>query len=106
MEEHGDNRVKMGLLLFWGCHPNAKFASNAICYALDCTKLEMDRGLKALVEAGLVDTHILNGVTFYSLTSNDERRRPVLDLAALNWDRWRLMLNRLEQKHKVVKAST
>ncbi|MBI3040346.1 MAG: hypothetical protein HYY80_01605, partial [Chloroflexi bacterium] len=43
LEEYGDNRVKRELVFFWGCHPNAKFARNAIYYALDCAKLEMDR---------------------------------------------------------------
>lgn len=105
LEEHEDNRVKRELLFFWGCHPNAKFARNAICYALDCTKLEMDRGLKALVEAELVDTHILNGMTFYSLTTNEERRQPVVELTTLNWDQWHLMLKHIELEGKVAKAS-
>lgn len=105
LEEHGDNRVKRRLLFFWGCYPNAKFARHIICYALDCGKLEVDRALRDLVKAGLVDTHILNGVTFYSLTANEERRRLVLELAALDWDQWHLLLNRSEQEHEVVKAS-
>ena len=106
LEEHGDNQVKRRLLLFWSCHPNAKFARNAISYALDSSKLEVDKALRVLVEVGLVDTHIINGVTFYSLTANEERRRPVLELLALGWDQWHLMLNRLEQEHKVVKTNT
>ena len=97
--------MKRGLLFFWGSYPSAKFARNAIGYALDSSKLEVDKALRVLVEAGLVDTHILNGVTFYSLTANEERRRPVLELSALGWDQWHLMLKRLEQERKVVKAS-
>ncbi len=96
--------MKRELLLFWGRHPDTKFARNAICYALDCTKLEMDRGLRALVEAGLVDTHILNGMTLYSLTVNEEKSRPVVEPAALNWNQWHLMLKHIEQDRKVVKA--
>ena len=88
LEEHGDNRVKRRPLFFWGSHPNAKFARNAIYYAQDCTKREVDGALKAMVEAGLVDTHMHNDMTFYSLTANEEKRRPVLALAALGWDRW------------------
>ena len=71
LEEHGDNRVKMRPLIFWGCHPNAKFARNAIGYALDSSKLEVDNALRVLVQAGLVDTHMHNDMTFYSLTTND-----------------------------------
>lgn len=106
LEEHGDDRVKRGLLFFWGNHPNAKFARYAICHALDSSKLEMNRALRALVEAGLVDTHILNGVTLYSLTVNEERRRPVVELAALDWGQWRFMLKRIEQKDKVAKSQS
>ena len=105
LEEHGDNRVKRELLIFWGNHPNAKFARNAICYGLDCSKLEVDRALRALVKAGLVEVHILNNdATFYSLTTNEERRHPVLELAALEWHPLRLMLKRIEQKDRLAKC--
>ena len=106
LEEHGNNRAKRRLLFFWGMHPNAKFARSAICHALDSSKLEVNKALRDVVKAGLVDTHILNEVTFYSLTTNDERRQPVLELAALSWDQWQLMLKRIEQGRKVVKVST
>ena len=100
LEEYGDNRVKRELLAFWGRHPNAKFSSRVLCYAVDCNWLDADRALKALVEAGLVATHIYNDVPLYSLTRNQERRRPVVALAALDWDRWLLMLRRIEQGDK------
>ena len=102
-EEHGDNRVKKRLLFFWGSHPNAKFARNAIGYALDSGKLEVDNALRDLVQVGLVDTHMHNDMTFYSLTMNNEKRRLVLALAALGWDRWQLMLKRMEEKDKLTK---
>ena len=105
LEEYGNNRVKREVLFFWGCHPNAKFTRHIICYALDCSKLEVDRELRALVKAELVDIHILNGVTFYSLTANEERRRPVLELAALDWNQRQLMLKRIKLEGKVAKAS-
>jgi hypothetical protein len=104
LKEHGDNHVKRELLLFWGCHPNAKFARHIICYALDCGKLEMDRALRALVKAGLVDTHILNDATFYSLTADEERRRRVVELSSLDWDQWHLMVNRIEQGQKAASS--
>ena len=104
LEEYGNNRVKREVLFFWGCHPNTKFTRHIICYALDCSKLEVDRELKALVEAGLVDIHILNGATFYSLTANEERRRPVLELASLDWGQWHLMLKHIEQEQKAASS--
>ncbi len=97
LEEHGNNRVKRELLLFWGTHPNAKFDRKVVCYALDFGKLDAEEALRVMVEEGLLDRHVSNGTTLYSLTRNEERRRPILALAALGWDRYRLMLRGLEQ---------
>jgi hypothetical protein len=98
LEEYGDNREKSQLLRFWGTYPNARFTRYAICYGLDWSKLGANRALKALVDAGVVDTHSHNGLTFYSLTENEEKRRPVVELAALGWDQWQRMLKRIEIK--------
>jgi len=100
LEQHENNRVKRELLAFWGIHPNAKFGRRAICYALDCGKLEADRALRALVEAGLIDTHMNNGLTLYSLTRDEAKRRMVLELATLDWDQRQLMLKRIERRDK------
>lgn len=106
LEVHGNNRVKRELLTFLGMHPNAKFTRHVICYALDCGKLEVDRALKALVGAELVDTHVDNSLTLYSLTKNEEKHRPVLELAAMGWDQRRLMLRRIERRYKVVECQS
>ena len=98
LEEHGNSRVKRELLDFWGRHPNAKFSRHAICFALDCGKLEANKALRALVDAGLVDNHTNNGLTLYSLTENEEKRRLVLELAALDWDQWDTLIKRVEQR--------
>ena len=103
LEEHGTDRVERELLAFWGRHSNAKFSRRVICYALNCSKLEAEGALRAMVEEGLLDKHITNGVTLYSLTRNEEKRRPVLELVALGWDRWQFMLRRIERKDKLVK---
>ena len=99
LKQYASDRLKMELLAFWGRHPNAKFTRGAISCALDCKKLDMDRALKDLVERGLVDMHKHNGVTFYALTTNEERRRVALELAALGWDQRRLMLRRVGQQN-------
>ena len=78
--------VKRELFLFWGMHPNAKFSKPIINYTLDCNKRELESELKAMVEAGLVEVYIQNGVTLYSLTTNEERRRPILEFARHNYD--------------------
>ena len=90
LREHGNSRVKRQLLLFWGMHPNAKFSMLALRCAVDCSRLDMKVALRSMIEEGLLDTHIYNDVSLYSLTKNEEKRQPVLELAALGWDRWRL----------------
>ena len=79
--------VKKELFLFWGMHPNTKFSRNTISYALDYNKIELDSTLKDMVEAGFVEAHIQNGETLYSLTTNEEVRRPILEFArhGYNW---------------------
>jgi len=62
--------------------------------------LDMERALRTMVEEGLLDKNICNGVTLYSLTTKDEGRRAVLELTALNWRQWQLMLMRVEQTVK------
>jgi len=106
LEEYGNNRVKRELLSFWGRHPEAKFSRYAICFALDCGKLEVEKALRAMVDGGLVDNHTNNGLTLYSLTKNEEKRRPVLELAALDWDQWNTMIKRIEQGWRIAQVST
>ena len=93
LEKYAGNRLKTELLAFWGRHPNAKFTRSAISCALDCKKSDMDTALKDLVGTEMVDRCMHNGVTFYSLTANDERRRAVIELASLNyWERHQLIV--------------
>jgi len=98
LQEYGDSRVKRELLLFWGMHPNARFDRRAICYALDCNKLDAERALTTMVGEGLLEETRCNGVALYQLTTIDERRRSVLELAALNWEQWQLMFRDVEQE--------
>ena len=62
-------------------HHSAKFSKPIIKYGLDCNKRELEIVLQAMVEAGLVETHFQNGVTLYSLTTNEEKRRTILEFA-------------------------
>lgn len=101
LQEHGDSRVKRELLLFWGMHPNARFDRRAICYALDCNKLEAEKALRAMVGEGLLEERTGNGVALYLLTTDDERRRSVLELAALSWEQWQLMVGSGEKEERL-----
>jgi DNA-binding GntR family transcriptional regulator len=88
LRENWDNRVRNNLLLFWGMHPNAKFAVATICHALDCSKLDVQRALGALAEAGLLDREVHNHVTLYSLSTDEERRRLIMEYAAPGHSWW------------------
>ena len=101
LQEHGNNRVKRELLLFWGMHPQARFDRRAVCYALDCNRLEAEIALGAMVDEGLLDKDASNGVVLYLLTTNEARRRAVLELAALSWDQWQSLLRRIGQRDRV-----
>jgi len=104
LEKYGNTREERELLAFWGMHPNARFTRYTICYGLDCSKQEANRALMALVEAGVIDTNSCNGLIFYSLTKNEEKRRPVVELAALGWDQWLAMLRRIEHRDRLVRC--
>jgi len=82
--EQRDNLLKRELYEFWGMHPNAKFSRPIISYALDCNKRELDSVLRAMVEIGLVETQVQNGVTMYSLTTNEDKRGSVMEFAKHN----------------------
>ena len=97
LEKNAGDRLKMELLAFWGRHPSAKFTRGAISCALDCKRSAMDRALKDMVATGLVDACTHNGVPFYSLTTNEEKRLVALQLAALGWDQRSLMARRVGQ---------
>lgn len=100
LQEHGNSRLKRELLFFWGMHPRAKFNRFAICYAIGCNKLDMTKALQDMMSEGLVEIHSGKGEPLYSLTTDGERNHPILALAALGWDGYRLMLKRMGQEGK------
>ena len=97
LREHTDDQVQRQVLLFWAMHPNTKFSRLAIRCAVDCGKLDVDRALRALVVAGLLIKHADNGLTLYSLTTDEKRQQLIMEMATLGWDRWQLILRRMEQ---------
>ena len=93
LQKYGDNRVKRELLLFWGKHPNATFAKFALCYAVDCSGLQVEQALKEHTEAGIVEKYPNErGLCFYSLTSDEAKRQQVIQLADFDWSQWNFML--------------
>ena len=74
-----DNLIKSELYLFWSRYPNAKFGRSAIRIDMSCSMMEMDRVIKDMVRDGLLETYIQNGMTLYALTTNEEKRRIILE---------------------------
>jgi hypothetical protein len=68
-------------LLFWGLHCNGKFDDLTISYALDYPPQDIERELLALIETRVVDRYVEEGITLYSLTSDEEKRRPIVEWA-------------------------
>ena len=66
---------------FWGHHGSGRFDTRTICYALDRDAADVEPELRSLVVAGIVDQEMDSGVAFYSLTRNEERRRPIVERA-------------------------
>ncbi len=94
LQKYGDSWVKRELLLFWIMHPNTRFDRKAIGYNLTSNNLDVEGPLRVMVEEGLVEKNISNGVTLYSLTSDEEQRQQIMKLANLGWYRWQPMLAR------------
>lgn len=98
LEKYAHDRIRIELLDFWRRHPNARFAVGAISCALDCRRLETRRALVELVENGVVDTVFQNGLTLYFLTPDEARRRLVLEVATIDWEKWRALISFSERR--------
>lgn len=94
--EYASDAASMQLLAFWGEHPRATFAMSAVAGALGCGRLQASRALAGFVELGLVEMCMENGSTCCRLTMDEGRRRPVLGIAAMGWDRWMAATRRAE----------
>ncbi|MBM2831337.1 MAG: hypothetical protein HW414_389 [Dehalococcoidia bacterium] len=80
--QHATSASKLGVLLFWSRHPQTKFTVDGIDLALETRKQDLREGLEALVEEGVVSKErTTTGVTLYSLTTEPQKREPVLELA-------------------------
>ncbi len=99
LKKYGDNQVKRELLYFWGRHSEAHFSSNVICRVLDCSKSKTEHLLQEMVEEGLLDNYVANNVTLYSLTTNQEKRRPIMELTALGWDQQNNMIKHMRLRN-------
>ncbi len=83
VNEHGNTGLKLDLLFFWSKYPYAKFTSGIIARALDCKrKMDIEEALESFVKASLIEKHTRQGLPFYCLTADPEKRQWVLSVSA------------------------
>jgi hypothetical protein len=88
------DRCCLGLLRFFGAHPNSRFSKLAIFHAIDengsRTKVEM--ALIQLINEGIIKIDIENDMRLYLLTKDEPVRQLVLDMAKLDWRQWQMVV--------------
>jgi hypothetical protein len=98
LAKHGNNQARRGLLLFWSRYPSAKFNKPVIYSAVTYPKSDVEKALKDMVEEGIVVSSIQNKVTLYSLTPNEGKRRAIMELSTLDFERQQLLFRSIEQR--------
>jgi len=82
VNEHANTGLKLDLLFFWSKYPYAKFTPGIIARALDCKRrVDIDEALESFVKARLIEKHTRQGLPFYCLTADPEKRQCVLSLS-------------------------
>jgi hypothetical protein len=82
VNQYGNTELKRDLLRFWNRYPYAKFTSGIIAHALHNRKVDIEEALESLVKATLIEKHTRQGLLFYCLTADPERRQWILSLSA------------------------
>ena len=84
LEEHGNTFSKLEVLLFLSRHPQTKFSFDVLTGGRDANRPGLVDGVRALIEEGIVREEMgENDIAWYSLTPNQQRRRPVEELNGL-----------------------
>jgi hypothetical protein len=82
-KQYADTWLKFDLLLFWCKHPYAKFTSGTIARTLDRKRrVEVEEALDCFVHQEIVEKHTQQGLPFYGLTADPDKRRFVLNIPA------------------------
>ncbi|MDD4860079.1 MAG: hypothetical protein PHR56_07775 [Dehalococcoidales bacterium] len=95
LQNHGNSRIKRELLAFLGRHHSTRFAIFAICHSLGYHRVDVEEALTCMIVAGIVEKHHSLSTASYSLTTEDEKRRIVMALAALDWEQWQLLVKEI-----------
>ena len=81
VNESVDSRLERDLLLFWSWHPHTNFTARTIAHVVKPpTEVDIEEALECFVEAELLEKHICQGLDFYCLTAEPEKRQWVLNL--------------------------
>jgi DNA-binding transcriptional ArsR family regulator len=67
------------MMIFWGVHCHGRFDMPTICYALDSGSEDVEHELRSLADLGIVNREVEDGVTLYSLTRNEDKRRAIVE---------------------------
>jgi hypothetical protein len=93
MKQLINDRCCLMLLRFFVAHPNGRFSKLAIIHAIDDSnsKTEVEKGLRQMVDDGILMVNIENDVSFYLLTREETVRQSILDMAEFDWRHWQLI---------------
>jgi hypothetical protein len=88
-----NDRCCLMLLRFFVAHPNGRFSKLAVVHAIDDSnsKTEVERGLRQMVNEGILMINIENEVSFYLLTREEAVRQSILEMAEFDWRHWQLI---------------
>ncbi len=100
LRQHVAEPLDMELLAFWGRHPEQSLPRHIVAYALQCSRLDLERALGNMTEAGLVQSRVENGTVLFGLSPDDGLRRLALAVASLGWQRRRAIVGRLGRWHE------
>ena len=96
VRNYTDDRYSLlELLRFLGKHPFTRFSRAAIVLALKNQGVFVERGLRYLVENGIVAQEIENKIQLYSLTSNENVQNWALEMVKLDWCQWQSVLRQI-----------
>ena len=90
-----DRGCLLELLRFFGKHPHTRYSRCAVVQTMRSEGVFAERGLKYLVDQGLVSAETENAIRLYSLTKVEPMRGLALDLVTCDWNRWQLLLRQV-----------
>lgn len=90
LETFGDTPEKFRVLLFMSRHPRTKCTLECLCCTPEDRQLNVTRAVRELTHQGVIVECREEETTFYTLTTDSEKRSSVENLGQLNWDQIRL----------------